>query len=102
MPMPSSDTKTAQKLAEAIASGDVEGAQGLLAAFQSEVVTSVAAACSPLEREVLLTEAIRATRTMLHLARSLRAHAGASLREANRTLGYQEAPTQTRTWRVEV
>ena len=91
-----------QKLAEAIAFGDVEGAQALLAAFQSETVTRVAAAGSPLEREVLLTEAIRATRTMLHLARSLRAHAGASIRETNRTLGYQEAPTRMRTWRVEV
>ncbi len=99
--MPSSDTDTAQKLAEAIAQGDVEGAQALLAAFQVEVLGGAAAANSPLEREVLLAEALRSTRTLLHLARSLRAYAGASLRETNRALGYSGAAAEPRTWRFE-
>jgi hypothetical protein len=99
--MLSSDTDTAQKLAEAIAFGDVEGAQALLAAFQREVVNGVSAAVSPLERQVLLAEAIRSTRTLLHLARSLRAHANASLRETNCALGYRRAAAEPRTWRVD-
>ncbi len=99
--MPNSDTNTAQKLAEAIALGDIEGAQALLAAFQLEVLSGAAAAGSPLEREVVLAEALRSTKTLLHLARSLRAHAGASLRETNRALGYGGAPRASRTWRVD-
>jgi hypothetical protein len=92
---------TAQKLAEAITRGDVEGAQTLLAAFQSEVIARVGAAQSPLEREALLEEGTRSTKTLLHLARSLRAYASASLRETNRQLGYS-GPTETpRTWRLE-
>ncbi|MGA3028970.1 MAG: hypothetical protein ABSF98_29885 [Bryobacteraceae bacterium] len=91
-------TDTAQKLAEAIALGDVEGAKSLLAAFQREVLSGVAAADSPLQREVLLAEAIRSTRTLLHLARSLRAYAGASLRETNRALGYSGASAEPRSW----
>jgi hypothetical protein len=101
MQMPSSATDTAQKLAEAIAYGDVEGAQALLAAFQLEVLSNAVAANSPLEREVLLAEAIRSTRTLLHLARSLRAYAGASLRETNRALGYRGTSAEPRTWHVE-
>jgi len=81
---------TAQKLAEAIAFGNVEGAQTLLAA-----------AHSPLEREALLEEAIRSTKTLLHLARSLRAYASASLRETNRQLGYSGPSETARTWRLE-
>jgi hypothetical protein len=99
--MPNSVTDTAQKLAEAIAFGDVEGAQALLAAFQLEVLTGAEAANSPLEREALLAEAIRSTRTLLHLARSLRAYASASLRETNRALGYRGASAEPRTWHVE-
>jgi hypothetical protein len=99
--MPNSATDTAQKLAEAIAFGDVEGAQALLAAFQLEVLTGAAATNSALEREALLAEAIRSTRTLLHLARSLRAHASASLRETNRALGYSATSAEPRTWRVE-
>lgn len=100
--MPNSATDTVQKLAEAIAYGDVEGAQALLAAFQGEVLNGVTAAASPLEREVLLAEAIRSTRTMLHLARSLRAHANGSLRETNCAMGYSAASAEPRTWRVDV
>ena len=99
--MPTSVSDTAQKLAEAIASGDVEGAQALLAVFQLEVLGGAAAANSALEREVMLAEALRSTRTLLHLARSLRAYAGAELRETNRTLGYSGAAPESRTWRVE-
>jgi len=100
--MPSSDTDTAQKLAEAIAFGDVEGAQALLSSFQSEVLKHVTSAASPLERQILLADAIKSTRTLLHLARSLRAHANAALRGTNCVLGYGEAaalaPT---TWRLD-
>ena len=92
---------TAQKLAEAIAFGNVEGAQTLLAAFQSEVIARAGAAHSPLEREALLEEAIRSTKTLLHLARSLRAYASASLRETNRQLGYSGPSETARTWRLE-
>jgi hypothetical protein len=99
--MPNSVSDTAQKLAEAIAFGDVEGAQALLAAFQLEVLDGAAAANSPLEREARLEEALRSTRTLLHLARSLRAYAGAGLRETNRTLGYGGASPEPRTWRME-
>ena len=99
--MPSSASDTAQKLAEAIACGDVEGAQGLLAAFQKEVIARAGEAQSPLEREVLLEEAIRSTKTLLHLARSLRAYASASLRETNRQLGYSEPAETQRMWRLE-
>ena len=99
--MPSSVTDTTQKLAEAIAFGDVEGAQALLAAFQREVIGDVSAAGSPLEREVLLVEAIRSTKTLLHLARTLRAHAGACLRETTRELGYRGGSAEPRTWHLE-
>ena len=99
--MPNSASDTTQKLAEAIAFGDIEGAQALLAAFQLEVLNGVADAVSPLERDVLLAEAIRSTRTLLHLARSLRAHASASLREANCTLGYSGSSAEPQTWRVD-
>lgn len=99
--MPNLATDTAQKLAEAIASGDIEGAQALLAAFQLEVLSGVASSNSPLEREVLLAEAIRSTKTLLHLARSLRAYAGASLRETNCALGYCGTAGEPRTWRME-
>jgi len=99
--MPNSVSDTAQKLAEAIAFGDVEGAQALLAAFQLEVLGGAASANSSLEREVLLAEALRSTRTLLHLARSLRAYAGASLRETNRALGYGGGAPDSRTWHIE-
>jgi hypothetical protein len=99
--MPNSVSNTAQKLAEAIAFGDVEGAQALLATFQLEVLSGVTGSGSPLERDAVLEEALRSTRTLLHLARSLRAHAGASLREANRTLGYSGPSPESRTWNVE-
>jgi len=97
--VPASDI--AQKLAEAIAFGDVEGAQTLLGAFQNEVIARAGAAQSPLEREALLEEAIRSTKTLLHLARSLRAYASASLRETNRELGYRGPAETQRTWRME-
>ena len=96
-----SASDTAQKLAEAIAFGDVEGAQSLLAAFQREVIARAGDAQSPLEREALLEEAIRSTKTLLHLARSLRAYASASLRETNRQLGYSRPSETPRTWRLE-
>jgi hypothetical protein len=99
--MPNSDSDTAQKLAEAIAFGDVEGAQALLAAFQLEVLNGVSGSGSPLEHDAVLEEALRSTRTLLHLARSLRAHASASLRETNRTLGYSGAPAEPTSWNVE-
>ena len=99
--MPNSVTDTAQKLAEAIAGGDVEGAQALLAAFQVEVLNGVTATSSQLEREMALEEALRSTKTLLHLARSLRAHAGAALRETNRALGYGGPRAETRSWNVE-
>jgi len=99
--MPHSATDTAQKLAEAIAFGDVEGAQTLLASFQNEVIVRAGEAQSPLEREALLEEAIRSTKTLLHLARSLRAYANASLRDTNRQLGYCGTAETKRTWRLD-
>ncbi|HTP87639.1 MAG TPA: hypothetical protein VMJ34_11840 [Bryobacteraceae bacterium] len=99
--MPNSVSSTAQKLAEAIAFGDVEGAQALLAAFQLEMLNGITASSSRLEREAALEEALRSTRTLLHLARSLRAHASASLDETRRTLGYSAPPPEPCTWNVE-
>jgi hypothetical protein len=101
MQTPNSVSSTAQKLAEAIAFGDIEGAQALLASFQLEVLDGVASANSPLERDVLLAEAIRSTRTLLQLARSLRAYASGSLRETKCELGYRGTSEEPRTWRLE-
>jgi hypothetical protein len=99
--MPNSVTDTAQKLAEAIAFGDVEGAQALLAAFQVEVLNGITATPSQLQREAALEEALRSTKTLLHLARSLRAHAGAALRETTRALGYAEPHAEVRSLNLE-
>ena len=87
--MPNSATDTVQKLAEAIAYGDVEGALALLAAFQGEVLNGVTAAASPLEREVLLAEAIRSTPNACSTWHDpCGRYANGSLRETNCAIGY--------------
>lgn len=91
MPMRNSDSDTAQRLAEVIASGDIERAQRLVAGYRQEVVDSVAAAGSGLERELLLAEALESTRMLLRLARSLRSQVGVQLRETKRTAEYLHA-----------